>query len=56
MGPEYILVALTAEFDDGARADDIEVAVASFTKQLKSEFPLVKRVFVEAESRDAVER
>ena len=51
MGPEYILVTLSAEFRDGAQADQIEVAIAEFTERLKSEFPLVKRVFVEAESR-----
>ena len=51
MGPEYILAALSVEFRDEARADDIEAAVADFTSQLKAEFPLVKRVFVEAEPR-----
>ena len=51
MGPEYILVALSAEFRDADKADDIEIAVAEFTERLKNEFPRVKRVFVEAEPR-----
>jgi cation diffusion facilitator family transporter len=51
MGPDFILVNVSVEFADEARADDIERAISEFTERLKQEFPRVQRVFVEAESR-----
>lgn len=49
MGPEYILVNLSVDFDDTMDADSIEKAVARLTKQIKNRYPRVKRIFVEAE-------
>ena len=51
MGPNYILANVSVEFEDSARADDIEDAIARMTQLIRSEFPNVKRVFVEAEQR-----
>ncbi len=51
MGPEYILVNLSVDFCDDLEAGAIEHTVARLDRDLKKAFPLVKRVFVEAESR-----
>ena len=47
-GPREVLVALSLDFDDAISAAAIEAAVAQLERQLKSEFPEVARVFVEA--------
>lgn len=49
MGPEYILVNLSVDFDDSMDADSIEKAVARLTREIKRKYPRVKRIFVEAE-------
>ncbi len=49
MGPEFILVTLSADFTDSASADAVEKQVAEFDVQIKARFPRVKRVFIEAE-------
>lgn len=52
MGPEYILVNVSADFSSTASADDVENSIAMLDKKVKERFPLVKRLFVEAESRE----
>ncbi len=49
MGPNFILVNISVEFEDSALLDDIERVVAVAEKEIKSTFPNVKRVFIEAE-------
>ena len=51
MGPEYILVNISVDFDDDIRAEDVEDAVSHIDQQLKKSFSNIKRVFIEAESR-----
>ena len=51
-GPREVLVALSLDFDDAISAAAIEAAVAQLERQLKSEFPEVARVFVEAKGFD----
>lgn len=51
MGPDYILVNVSAEFSDDAVADEIELTIAKLDREIKQTFPNVKRVFVEAEGR-----
>ena len=51
-GPREVLVALSLDFDDTIPAAAIEAAVAQLERQLKSEFPEVARVFVEAKGFD----
>ena len=51
MGPDYILVNISADFKSGISSDDVERSVAILDKNIKSEFSSVKRVFIEAESR-----
>jgi len=52
MGPEYILVNVSADFASSASSDDVEGSIAALDKRVKARFPLVKRLFVEAESRE----
>lgn len=51
MGPKYILVNLSIDFDDQVMAGKIEQVISDMGKRIKQKHPLVKRVFVEAESR-----
>ena len=48
MGPEYILVNVSLDFEDDCQADHIENEVARLAKAIKTEWPLVKKVFAEA--------
>lgn len=50
VGPEYILVNLSIEFQDEATAVELEKLVAKLDTTIKQQFPRVKRVFIEAES------
>jgi len=50
MGPRFVLANLSVEFRDEATAPDIERVVARLDRQIKEEYPFVKRVFVEAET------
>ncbi len=49
MGPDFILVTLSADFIDSASAADVEQQVAELDQLLKLRFPKIKRVFIEAE-------
>ena len=52
MGPEYILVNVSADFASSANSDEVEGSIAELDRRVKKRFPLVKRLFVEAESRE----
>jgi len=51
MGPEYILVNLSADFADEVSASDVEAGIENLGKEIKATHPYVKRVFVEAAGR-----
>ena len=51
MGPDYVLVNVSADFKEGISSSDVERSIAVLDKNIKDEFPSVKRVFIEAESR-----
>ena len=51
MGPEYILVNLSLDFQDDFTADRIETAVAELEVAIKADWPLVKKIFAKAEER-----
>lgn len=55
MGPNFILVNISVDFVDPILADEIETTVARLDTTIKQAYPLVKRVFVEAEARRARE-
>ena len=50
-GPNFLLVNISANFKDSARADDVEEAIENLGTRIKRQFPEVKRLFVEAEER-----
>lgn len=51
MGPEFILVNISADFASGISSDQVERAIATLEMRIKERFPYVKKVFIEAESR-----
>ncbi len=50
MGPDYILVNLSVEFNDEIYTEQMESVIAHIDKNIKQSFVNVKRVFIEAES------
>ena len=52
MGPDFVLVNLSVDFDDRLDATRIEGCIESITRDLRRDYPEVKRVFVEAEARE----
>lgn len=50
MGPDYILVNLSVEFNDEINTDQMESVISLIDKNIKQSFVNVKRVFIEAES------
>lgn len=51
MGPEFVLLNISATFADTAKADDIEEAIEQLSVRVKESYPEVKRIFVEAEAK-----
>lgn len=49
MGPDFILVNVAADFADGIPSEDMEAAIGRLSREIRSRFPEVKRVFLEAE-------
>ena len=52
-GPQDVLVALSLHFVDTDTAAEVEEAVTRIERLIKIAHPEVKRVFVEAQARDA---
>jgi len=48
MGPEFVLVNLSLDFDDAQDAAQVEAVTAAMVADIKRDQPLVKRVFIEA--------
>ena len=51
MGPDFILLNLSVDFDDTVLAGEVEEAIAKLNSEIKQAYPKIKRVFVEAEAR-----
>ncbi|MCU7796207.1 MAG: cation diffusion facilitator family transporter [Candidatus Thiodiazotropha sp. (ex Myrtea spinifera)] len=51
MGPDFILVNLSVDFQDRTTADKVESVINEMDKSIKQQFPQVKRIFIEAEKR-----
>ena len=51
MGPDYVLVNLSVDFDNDVPAGQVEETIAALDSAIKQRYPVVKRVFVEIESR-----
>jgi cation diffusion facilitator family transporter len=50
LGPEDVLLNLSLDFASDLSADQLEAAIAAMERQIKSRYPQVKRVFIEAQS------
>jgi cation diffusion facilitator family transporter len=55
-GPEDVLVALSLDFRDSGSAAEVEQAVTHIERRIKAAHPEVKRVFIEAQDREAHSR
>jgi cation diffusion facilitator family transporter len=51
MGPNYILVTISIDFQDDIDADMVELTTADISRRIKQVYPQVKRIFIEAEKR-----
>ncbi len=51
MGPDFILVNISIDFDDHLKAGQIEHVISEIDQRIKKTWPNVKRIFVEAEAR-----
>jgi cation diffusion facilitator family transporter len=56
MGPDYILVNISADFAPNINSDQVEDAIAVLETRIKTRFPTVKKVFIEAESKEHFKR
>jgi cation diffusion facilitator family transporter len=55
LGPDFILVNLSADFVDAVSAADVEQTIQALDTRIKATYPEVKRLFIEAESRQTTE-
>ena len=51
MGPDYIVVTISADFIDGLSASQVEADVTRLTQAIREVDPRIQRVFIEAERR-----
>lgn len=49
IGPQYILLNLSVDFKSDINSDTVEESIARLTRAIKEKYPLIKRVFIEAE-------
>ncbi len=49
-GPQDVLLNLSLDFADGLSAGQVEEAISEFEQRIKSAFPEITRVFIEAQS------
>ncbi|HKK45481.1 MAG TPA: cation diffusion facilitator family transporter [Balneolaceae bacterium] len=52
MGPDFILLNLSVDFQDDFNALAIENSTQEITREIKNRFPRVKRIFIEAENKN----
>ena len=51
-GPVDVLVVLSLDFENALTAGDVETVVSGIERRIKQEYPVVRRIFVEAQSRE----
>lgn len=49
MGPDFILANISVDFKDSCQTGEIETAIATIDKRIKTQYPQIKRIFIEAE-------
>jgi len=53
MGPDYVLLAMSLDFEDQLSAGDVEDVVAEISRSVKQRHPQIKRVYIEAREKKA---
>lgn len=51
MGPDFILANISVDFSNDKTADEVERIIARADRQIRAQFPQIKRIFIEAEKR-----
>jgi len=51
LGPRDVLLNLSVDFRDGLASEEVEAAITELETGIKSEFPEIKRIFIEAQNR-----
>ena len=51
MEPDFILANISVDFKNQTTAGEVESVIALISKEIKQQFPQVKRIFIEAEAR-----
>jgi hypothetical protein len=50
MGPDDALVTMDIDFNEGTAAADAALAIADVERQVRTRFPMIKRLFIESGS------
>lgn len=50
MGPDYILLTVSIDFDDTRSAADVEAVTSRLDRDIKQAFPRIKRIFIETQA------
>lgn len=50
LGPTDVLVAASLDFEDSLSSSDVEETITAFEKLIKSAYPSVRRIFIEAQN------
>jgi cation diffusion facilitator family transporter len=50
LGPDDVLLTLSVDFQDHRTAREVEEAISAMEREIKDTFPVVRRVFIEAQS------
>lgn len=51
MGPDFVLANISVDFRDNETASGVESVIAEIDNTIKTQFPQIKRIFIEAEAR-----
>lgn len=53
LGPNDVLLTMSCDFKDNVMSQDIEAAVSDIETKIKKRFPIVRRLYIEVQSREA---
>lgn len=51
MGPDFVLANISVDFRDNETASGVETVIADIDSTIKTQYPQIKRIFIEAEAR-----
>ncbi len=51
MGPDFVLANISVDFRDNETASGVESVIAEIDNTIKTQYPQIKRIFIEAEAR-----